>query len=75
MSQNISFNLVISEPRTAKLPTILEFPNTCTWSLCIWSYISRCTLLLDEGFGLEEVSLTTLLELAELKPMLTTWLT
>jgi hypothetical protein len=24
--------------------------------------------LLDEGFGLEEVSLTTLLELAELKP-------
>jgi hypothetical protein len=25
-------------------------------------------LLLDEGFGLEEVSLTTLLELAELKP-------
>jgi hypothetical protein len=23
---------------------------------------------LDEGFGLEEVSLTTLLELAELKP-------
>jgi hypothetical protein len=29
-----------------------------------WSYISRCTFII----GLEEVSLTTLLELAELKP-------
>ena len=64
MSQNVSFNLVISEPRTAKLPAILEFPNTLYFASGVT--LVDAPLLLDEGFGLEEVSLTTLLEL--LKP-------
>ena len=33
-----------------------------------WVTLVDAPLLLDEGFGLQEVSLTTLLELAELKP-------
>ena len=66
MSQNVSFNLVISEPRTAKLPAILEFPNTLYFASGVT--LVDAPLLLDEGFGLEEVSLTTLLESAELKP-------
>jgi hypothetical protein len=44
----------------------LEFPNTLYFASGVT--LVDAPLLLDEDFGLEEVSLTTLLELAELKP-------
>ena len=64
MSQNISFNLESSLSHGR--------PNfQLSWNFLI--HVPGVTLvdaplLLDEGFGLEEVSRTTLLELAELKP-------
>jgi hypothetical protein len=72
MSQNISFNLDMLESYLSH-----GRPNfQLSWNFLIHVlgvFASGVTLvdaplLLDEGFGLEEVSLTTLLELAELKP-------